>query len=595
MPLSLAKRALVVGLAVSLCTHLLCALLLFWFTPGGRGDGGDGAIVIEFDIHEAPEAPAADMPADDPEAPMDDSSTDPDSDSAEEQATDPAQDDTVPIPPETDPEADEAIAAASIDAGVPDAATVADNTTWDAGPIDAQAVASLDPEPSGSSATHDAGVPIDARVAEVASAGDAGLDVDRDAGQTEVASSGTGVFGEADDIDEPPDSDTADELPSLATRTSELEIGLAPTLIASTTPKTDTGTDTPGAGAGSPGSGGPKRTPSQANLLAYMPKGELITALIRFDRLHGTEWSQRTADILAPMPDSRALLGSRKVAISDLFRTLVISSPSPRDVTQTTVIGHTDMNRRETRTFLNHPEARVNWAAVRGGALGTRRRSRLIAPHDKRTFLIPYPGWVVLTQKRNLGALSKPATGDLDTLTAAPADLQPWLAAVRHIEQESGPETGPAVIVTIARMLPETWEAPYVGPVVGAIPTPERATLALEVTDKGFFVRGTLIFKSADAAGDFVAKAEQAQKNFVETITGRALLSQIKAYNAVRGLSFAQNKEKVGYATSISVADARAVMDFAALQTRTFFGGPWRRPAGNRPAGKKSDAKKPGK
>ena len=579
------KRAPIIGLVVSLCAHLVCAVLLGRLAPDEGGEGGDGAILIDFDINEAPEAPAADMPVDDPSTPIEEREevADETADDAEAD-TQPVEDDTVAIPPEPDPDAEE-IATGPADAGVPDATTVAENQPRDAGPADAGVTAVA-------TARADAGPASDAGLAgpAVASAMDTGP---ADAGPTAVASASTGAVGEADDQEEPIAKDNI--LPSMKTP-DELATGILPTSgMLSPTGRPDERNTAVAAGSGDPGDpgsgGGPARTPSQANLLAYLPDGELVTVLIRFDRLHGTEWAEQTAAILAPMPDARALLGSRKVTISDLFRTLVVSSPSPRDVTATTVIGHSDMSAREIRAFLDHPEAPVTWTAARGGALGKRRRSRLIAPRDARLFLIPYPGWVVLTQKSNLGVLTSPASGDIDGRTAAPADLPPWLAALRDIERESGQDTGPAVIVTLARILPKRWQVPNMGVDIGEMSTPEQATLALEVTEKGFFVRGTLIFADPAAASDFVDKATRAQKDFVGTVIGRALLAQVKAYNAVRGLSFAQNKEKVGYATSISVADARAVMEFAAQQTRNFFlgaaelapGEPAGAPAGKRP------------
>lgn len=593
MSLPLAKRSLVIGLAVSLCAHLICAALLYRLDPDSGGAAGADTIVLDFDINEAPEAPSADMPVDDPEAPMedpeaDDPAEDPAEDPTGDQATDPAEDDVIPIPPPPE-DIEDPIAVAALDAGVPDASALADNSQWDAGTDE------VDPDDAGPEMIATAPT-LDAGLDELAQGGarDAGVAELADAGATEVASADLELIREPelpDELDDPRDAG-ANPLPG-PTSSDQLAIGLAPTsgLLAPVSPSPG------GAAAGQPSGdlvgpdgASPTRTPSQANLLAYMPQGELITVLIRFDRLRGTEWSERTAAVLAPMPDSRALLGNRKVAIADLFSTLVVSSPSPRDVTATTVIGRSDMSNRKIRTFLDHPRARVTWTAARGGALGKRRPSRLVAPHDERLFLLPYPGWVVLTRPRNLGALVQPGTGDLDQLTAAPADLPPWLASVRSIELESGQDTGPAVVVTIARMLPDTWKAPYLGDVIGEIATPDQATLALEVTEKGFFVRGTLIFASIAAASDFVAKAEEAQKNFVDTMTGRALLSQVKAYNAVRGLSFARNKEKVGYATSISVADARAVMDFAAMQTRNFFLSGY---SGPPPAPPKSSTKSP--
>jgi hypothetical protein len=49
-------------------------------------------------------------------------------------------------------------------------------------------------------------------------------------------------------------------------------------------------------------------------------------------------------------------------------------------------------------------------------------------------------------------------------------------------------------------------------------------------------------------------------------------LRQMHAYHAARGLSFQRAGERVAYATSVSIADGRAALAFAADWTARYFG-----------------------
>ena len=58
--------------------------------------------------------------------------------------------------------------------------------------------------------------------------------------------------------------------------------------------------------------GPPTSAGTAANLLAYFPTGHQVTALIRFDRLRGTEWAEPAEKLFQPMPDYQALFGARE-------------------------------------------------------------------------------------------------------------------------------------------------------------------------------------------------------------------------------------------------------------------------------------------
>ena len=244
--------------------------------------------------------------------------------------------------------------------------------------------------------------------------------------------------------------------------------------------------------------GEPTTAGTAANLLAYFPEGHVVTALIRFDRLRGTEWAAPTERLLRPLPDYRLLFGASAAGIADKLETLVISSPRPRDATATTLVARTTLARAELRRFLGAVTP-VTWSAAKGGLLG--KRTGKLFPGDQRVFLSPFQGWFLLAQPADLGALTAPAKGNPDSIEATGA-LPAWLAGIRKIESETGDPRGPAVVVTIGlRGKRLALRGNDFGLGIASVPTPERASIAMELHPRGWLVRGNLRFATeADAA-----------------------------------------------------------------------------------------------
>jgi hypothetical protein len=320
-----------------------------------------------------------------------------------------------------------------------------------------------------------------------------------------------------------------------------------------------------GAGGGAVSAG------TAADLLGYFPSGHVVSVLLRLDRVRGTEWSAAAEKVLAPMPDYRALVGDREIQVADQFETLVVSSYDPRRVDATTLVARTAMAPPDLRRFLDQPDAPVAWSVAQGGMLGRRGESPRVFPGDKRVFLSPAPGWLVLAQPADLGGLTAAGAGELDTARAAPGALPPWLERVQTIEAEAGAEDGPAVVVTVGSKGRRV-RLPELGLGVSSVPAPERGTLALTVDKRGFLVRGNLRFTSTEAAAEFVASATSVRSKVLELRVYSALLRKAKVYNALKGLSLAQNGTRVSYATSISIADARALMAYAATVVADWYG-----------------------
>jgi len=332
-----------------------------------------------------------------------------------------------------------------------------------------------------------------------------------------------------------------------------------------------TGTGT-GTGTGLedlPAVDGATTTPgTAANLLAYFPAGHVVTALIRFDRLRTTEWAVPTERLLRPMPDYLVLFGDQSAKLADKFDTLIISSPRPQDPAATTLVGRTAMGRVPLRDFLG-ATTRVTWSAAKGGLLG-RRRSRI--PNDKRVFLSPFRGWFLLGQPDDLPDLTAPATGDLDKVEAS-VKLPPWLAGIRKIEDESGGDkAGPALVLTLGLegKKIELGENDF-GLGIPAVQTPLRISLAMEVVKQGWIVRGNMKFTTEAEATAFLTEAHQVQGR-VDSRFFRLLLGE-PAARAIKNLSFARTGPRISYATSMSIADTRALLAVAAAYLDTYFRG----------------------
>lgn len=320
--------------------------------------------------------------------------------------------------------------------------------------------------------------------------------------------------------------------------------------------------DTTGDAGAAPSAG------TDANLLGQFPEGHVVSVLMRFDRLRGTEWAPVAQAILKAMPDYRTLV-TGDLVLADGFDLVAVSSPDPTRVTRTLLAVKAAMPQPELRDRLDEPGAPVTWSRVAGGTLGTRGRGARTVRGDDRVFLSPAPPWMVLARPRELGDALAAAAGDLDA-AADPAALPPWLARLPELERESGLEAGPALMATMAPR-GATVRLPDVGIGITEAPAPERVTLSLEIDPQGFVVRGNLRFAAEDAAASFVDTAEAARTRLLDSVPMRLLLARFNALNALEGLSLVRTGRRVAYATSISISDARAMLALATRLVADYF------------------------
>jgi hypothetical protein len=313
--------------------------------------------------------------------------------------------------------------------------------------------------------------------------------------------------------------------------------------------------------------GEPTTAGTAANLLAYFPDGHVVTALIRFDRLRGTEWSAQAERLLRPLPDYRWLFGSRDANITDKLETLVISTPRPRDAAATTLVARTLLPRPALREFLAATTP-VTWSVATGGLLG--KRTGKLLPGDRRVLLSPFRGWFLLAQPGDLGALTAAGRGNPDTIEAS-AKLPPWLAGIRKIEAETGDVRGPAAVVTLGLGGKRIELGDNdLGLGIPSIPTPDRVSLAMELVPQGWLVRGNMRFASDADAAELIAAVQRAQQRIADSRLIQRVIGKATA-RVIANLAFARSGARVSYATSISISDARAILAAAAQQLDQYF------------------------
>jgi hypothetical protein len=319
--------------------------------------------------------------------------------------------------------------------------------------------------------------------------------------------------------------------------------------------------------------GAPTTAGTAANLLAYFPAGHVITALVRFDRVRGTEWGPITEKLLQPLPDYKLVFGARNAQLVDKFDTLVISSPSPKDMIATTIVGHTTLTRPQLRALLDTPATPVAWSAAKGGLLG--RRTGTLPQGDTRVFLSPFAGWFLLAQPGDLRGLTTATRGNIDRAEATAA-LPAWLGSIRSIEKESGDTRGPALVVT-AGFQPSRRPLPPGADImlgVKSVPMPDRVSVAMELVTQGWLVRGNLRFARESDATELVTAVATAQQRVKDSRLLAVPLKQQHVYNAIIGLSLQRTGVRVSYATSISIADARVLLAATATALDDYFAKP---------------------
>ncbi len=102
--------------------------------------------------------------------------------------------------------------------------------------------------------------------------------------------------------------------------------------------------------------------------------------------------------------------------------------------------------------------------------------------------------------------------------------------------------------------------------------TPLRVSLAAELVPEGWLVRGNIVFASEADANELVAAIQQVQQRVADSHLLQLALRRSHALHALAGLTVVHEGERVSYATSVSIADARALLAVTAATLADYYG-----------------------
>jgi hypothetical protein len=94
----------------------------------------------------------------------------------------------------------------------------------------------------------------------------------------------------------------------------------------------------------------------------------------------------------------------------------------------------------------------------------------------------------------------------------------------------------------------------------------------MELVPQGWLVRGNIVFASEADATELERTLLDVQHTIVGSYVISALLKRQHVFNLVKGLSIQRSGARVSYATSISIADARALLAAMAATLADYFG-----------------------
>ena len=304
------------------------------------------------------------------------------------------------------------------------------------------------------------------------------------------------------------------------------------------------------------------------NLTKHAPSGDQLAVLIRFDVMRGTEWAPRSAKVLKSLPDYKMIVGDRKTPLEEKFDLLFITTSNPKRISATHLIAKSiGFPRKQLMDYLNQPNAPVQWAATEGGALGSRRPGKHVIQGDPRVYFIPFDPWVVLATPPKLGALLKPGSGNIQTVKAKKGASPAWIKKLPSLDKATSGKQAPILLLS-ANSLPRRIRLPD-GSIVRP---PKQASMAVELAKIGFYARGIMKFDDPEQANAFILEAEKRKVELDNNWAVRAVLSNLHVWHAIKNVQFKQNGPNLTYSTSISIADARALLSRAGDMAENFFG-----------------------
>jgi hypothetical protein len=159
------------------------------------------------------------------------------------------------------------------------------------------------------------------------------------------------------------------------------------------------------AGAVSPAEDDSAPAPTN-DLNAYGPRGSRLTALLRLDRLRGSDYAAPIDALLMRLPDRRDLLEGTGLDLFGAFDALLIATPHPLDPSVTFLAARHHLDEAVLRAALARgaraTDRVLTWRNEAGRPVGERHARRGAAPaglvaRDDRIIVLAAPGLAVVT------------------------------------------------------------------------------------------------------------------------------------------------------------------------------------------------------
>lgn len=157
-----------------------------------------------------------------------------------------------------------------------------------------------------------------------------------------------------------------------------------------------------------------------SDLNAYGPKGSRLTALLRLDRLRGTDYAAPVDALLMRLPDRRDLLEGTGLDLFGAFDALLIATPHPLDPNVTFLAVRHHLDEGALRAALGRgaraTDRVIAWRNEAGRPVGERRARRAapvgaLATRDDRIIVLAAPGLAVVTPPAYRAMLLAPPPG----------------------------------------------------------------------------------------------------------------------------------------------------------------------------------------
>jgi hypothetical protein len=168
-----------------------------------------------------------------------------------------------------------------------------------------------------------------------------------------------------------------------------------------------------------------------SNLNAYGPRGSRLTALLRLDRLRGSDYAAPIDALLMRLPDRRDLLEGTGIDLFEAFDALLIATPHPLDPSVTFLAARHHLDEAALRAALGRgaraTDRVLTWRNEAGRPVGERHARRgapadAPAARDDRIIVLAAPGLAVVTPPAYRAMLLAPPPAPAGTDAGAGPD-----------------------------------------------------------------------------------------------------------------------------------------------------------------------------